>query len=328
VKRRSLLLVAAALLAGCGGESGDAGSPDLSNPEEAMLRLADLPAGYVQSGEYGCGPFISTEGASPRIDELLRETRPRGCTAEFRSAWRDRGSARSAVFSFSTVEDARSGWALREELFLRFGAVSISQELPTDHPGDEAVRFDSEGGAGLAWRDGPVLAVVYGKGSSAQEGRRFAAELARKQDSRIHAPEPLPDTERGREVGLDDPSIAVPVYWLGRQFEPPGLPALELYEGVHLAGEHGPGNEVKIDYQGEGLRFGVSIDCGNRRHGTGSRRPVSGAWSGTRPARGAATFASSAAARRSTAASAPGRVRSQSRITGLPTSTWTAWSRR
>jgi hypothetical protein len=260
VKRRSLLLVAAALLAGCGGESGDAGSPDLSNPEEAMLRLADLPAGYVQSGEYGCGPFISTEGASPRIDELLRETRPRGCTAEFRSAWRDRGSARSAVFSFSTVEDARSGWALREELFLRFGAVSISQELPTDHPGDEAVRFDSEGGAGLAWRDGPVLAVVYGKGSSAQEGRRFAAELARKQDSRIHAPEPLPDTERGREVGLDDPSIAVPVYWLGRQFEPPGLPALELYEGVHLAGEHGPGNEVKIDYQGEGLRFGVSID--------------------------------------------------------------------
>jgi hypothetical protein len=75
----------------------------------------------------------------------------------------------------------------------------------------------------------------------------------------MHSPEPVPDAERGREVALDDPSLAVPVYWR-REFEPPGLPGLELYEGVHLAGEHGPGNEVKLDYQGEGLRFGVSID--------------------------------------------------------------------
>jgi hypothetical protein len=261
LKRNWLLLVALAL-AGCGGKSGDSGSPKLSDPEQAMLRVADLPAGYVQSGDYGCGPFISTEGASPRIDEFLRETRPRGCAAEFHSAWRDRGSVRSAVFSFDTSEDASRGWALREELFLRFGAVSISEESAADRPGEDAVHFNSEGinepGAGVAWRDGRVLAVVYEEGLGGEKGRRFAAELARKQDSRIQSPEPVPDSDRGREVGLDDPSIAVPVYWLGREFEPAGLPRLELYEGVHLAGEDGPGNDVKIDYQGE--RAAVHLD--------------------------------------------------------------------
>jgi hypothetical protein len=253
------------LLAGCGGESGDAGSPGLSNPEEAMLRLADLPGGYVQSGDYGCGPFISTEGASPRIDEFLRETRPRGCTAEFHSAWRNRGrSVRSAVFSFDTAEDASSGWALRDELFLRVGAVSISDEFAADRPGENAVRFDSKGinqpGAGVAWRDGRVLAVVYEEGLSGTEGREFAADLARKQDERIRSPVPVSETEdvRNREVGLDDPSIAVPVYWLGREFEPAGLPRLDLYEGIHLAGEQGPGNDVKIDYQGKGA--GLHLD--------------------------------------------------------------------
>lgn len=229
-----------------------------------MLRLADLPAGYTQSGDYECGPFVSTEGASPRIDEFLRETRPRGCTAEFHSAWHDRRSVRSAVFSFGTAEDASSGWALRDELFLRFGAVSISAEFTADGPGEEAIRFDSEGlnapGVGVAWRDGRVLAIVFEEGLGGEEGGEFAAELARKQDSRIHSPEPVPDSEPGREVALDDPSIAVPVYWLGPEFEPSGLPRLEFYEGVHLAGEHGPGNEVKLDYYGEGLRFGIGVD--------------------------------------------------------------------
>lgn len=267
MKRRGLVLAALVLLAGCGGASDDAGSPELSDPEEAMLRPADLPEGYVQSGDYGCGPFISTEGASPRVDEFLRETRPRGCTAEFHSAWSDRGrSVRSAVFSFDTTADARNGWALRAELFRFFESVSISRELTADRPGDEAVRFDSKGinapAAGVAWRDSRVLAVVYVEGLTGKEGRELATVLARKQDERIRSPEPVEEAQavRNREVGLDDPSIAVPVYWLGREFEPAGLPRLELYEGVHLAGEYGPGNEVKIDYAGEDLRSGLHLD--------------------------------------------------------------------
>jgi hypothetical protein len=255
--RRIVVFLAVALLAGCGGDSGS--GTGLSDPEEAMLRPADLPAGYVQGDDYGCGPFGSSEGASPRVDDFVRETRPRGCVGEFRSAWRDRGLVRSALFSFDSEEDASSGWSLRRELFLRFGGVSISEELASDGPGDEAVRFEgAPGGAGVAWRDGRVLAVVYAEGLGREAGRRLAAELARKQERRIHSPEPVADTDPGREVGLDDPSITVPVYWLGREFAPGDLPRLELYEGVHLVGEDGPGNELKIDYQGEGV--GLHLD--------------------------------------------------------------------
>jgi hypothetical protein len=171
---------------------------------------------------------------------------------------------RSALFSFATSDGARDGWALRGELFRRFGAVSISEEFATEGPGEEAVRFDSEGinapGAGVAWRDGRVLAVVYEEGLSREEGRDLVAVLARKQDERIHSPEPVAEAGRGREVGLDDPSIAVPIYWLGPQFEPQGLPRLQLFEGSHLAGEHGPGNEVKLDYSSEDYRVGLHLD--------------------------------------------------------------------
>jgi hypothetical protein len=263
--RHCLLLVALVFLVGCGGESDAPSSQDFSDLEVMMLRLADLPRGFREGDDAGCGQFASTEGTSPDLDEFLVETLPRGCSAEFIRAWGDGPvSVQGAVLAFTTPDEARRAWDVRAELFRRLEGVFISQESETDNPGDDAARFDSEGlnepGAGVVWRDGRLLAVVYEEGLIGEEGRRFAADLARKQDQRIRSPEPLSEAENGREVGLDDPSIAVPVYWLGREFEPAGLPRLELYEGVHLAGERGPGNEIKLDYSGEGLRFGVSVD--------------------------------------------------------------------
>jgi hypothetical protein len=265
LRRRGLLLVALALLAGCGGESEDAPtSQDLSNPEAMMLRLADLPRGFRQGDDTGCGQFASTEGTSPELDEFLSEALPRGCSAEFVRAWGDGPvSVQGAVLVFATPDDARRAWDVRGELFRRLEGVFISEESETDAPGDDAARFDSEGlnepGAGVVWRDGRLLAVVYEEGLIGEEGRRFAADLARKQDQRIRSPEPVADAEGGREVGLDDPSIAVPVYWLGREFEPDGFPRLELFEGVHLKGRDGPGNEVKIDYSG-GAATAIHLD--------------------------------------------------------------------
>ena len=66
-----------------------------------------------------------------------------------------------------------------------------------------------------------------------------------------------PVEEDDREIALEDPAIATPVYWLGREFEPAGLPKLELDRADHLRGE-GSGNEVKIDYQSDG--GGVNLD--------------------------------------------------------------------
>jgi hypothetical protein len=261
-----IFFVGLAVLAGCGGDSDGPGAPDLSNPAEMMLRLSDLPRGYGQGDDRGCGQFGSTEGASPGLDEFLRETRPHGCTTEFRYVWGKRGrSVQSALLVFATPEAARRGWAVRGELFRYLAGVFISVESGADDPGDDAARFDSKGlndpGVGVVWRDGRLLSVVYEEGITGDQGRQFAADLARKQDAHIRSPEPVPEAEaeRDREVGLDDPAIAVPVYWLGREFEPEGFPKLELDEGIRLARGGGPGNDVKIDYSGEGATLYLDL---------------------------------------------------------------------
>jgi hypothetical protein len=47
---------------------------------------------------------------------------------------------------------------------------------------------------------------------------------------------------------LDDPGLRLPVYWLGRSFDPPGpLPELRLADATTLLG-NGPGETVQIEY--------------------------------------------------------------------------------
>jgi hypothetical protein len=130
-----------------------------------MLRLADLPKGYRGGDDVGCGQFVSTEGASPDLDTFLSETRPRACTAEFNRAWGDGArSVQSSLLIFESPEAARRGWDLRSGLFRHLGGIFLSEEFDADGRGDEAVRFESEGlneaGAGVAWLDGRLLAVV------------------------------------------------------------------------------------------------------------------------------------------------------------------------
>jgi hypothetical protein len=84
----------------------------------------------------------------------------------------------------------------------------------------------------LVWRSGNTVAAVVAVGGSVATNDRVVAELAPRQQ--LHVLEPTPYTKAERsdaEVGLDDPAIDLPVYWLGRVFEPGGkLPSTELYE--------------------------------------------------------------------------------------------------
>ena len=93
------------------------------------------------------------------------------------------------------------------------------------------------------------MVAVYEEGLDGEAGQEFASDLAEKQRHRIESPSE-PAKQDDRTVGLDDPAIAVPVYWLGLEFEADGLPKLELYRGDNLGGS-GPGDEVKIDYSGD-----------------------------------------------------------------------------
>jgi hypothetical protein len=257
--RRLLLLGAAVLVAGCGSESPETGGREPPRLEAAMLRLADLPAGFHYGDDRGCGEVGTTEGSLPALDDFIIETRPRACFGEFSRAYgAEPGQVLTALFLFESDADAERAWERREQLLGSYNSIFITKERARG----EVVEFDSRGlnapGAGETWRDGRLIVAVYEEGLTGDPGRRFARDLAETQRRRIDSPsEPVAKQEDDREVGLDDPAIAVPVYWLGREFAPERLTPLELYRGDHLGGA-GPGNEVKIDYQGE--RASVTLD--------------------------------------------------------------------
>jgi hypothetical protein len=255
---RRLLLLSLAVVAGCGGNSALDDEPDLAEPAAMMLRLGDLPAGFRYGDDRGCADVWSTDDRENELDELLLETRPRWCLGDFAREWGGPPRvAQATLFLFESDKDAQRAWELRKQLFATFGRILITSE----RGGGDAVAFDSNGlqqlGAGEAWRDGRLVVAVYEEGLSGKVGREFAADLAARQRGRIETPSD-PVEEDDREIALEDPAIATPVYWLGREFEPAGLPKLVLDRAEHLRGV-GPGNEVKIDYQTDG-GGGVNLD--------------------------------------------------------------------
>jgi hypothetical protein len=252
VKRLALLLVL--LAAGCGDDASELGSePDLAEPAAMMLRLSDLSAGFRYGDDRGCGDAWTTEGDDPELDEFLLDTRPRICIGDFSREWGgEPRTIQTALFVFDSEDDARRAWEVRQTLFENMAGILVTDELGgPGHGAEGQAAFDSKGvnfpGAGEAWRDGRLVVVVYQEGLAGDEGRDFAADLAEKQRSRIESPSD-PRGEEDREVGLEDPAIAIPVYWLGREFSPEGLPRLTLYRGDHLRGKP-PGNEVTIEYE-------------------------------------------------------------------------------
>jgi hypothetical protein len=255
--RRAAALAALLVLAGCGGDSLPADeTPDLSEVASMSLRLSDLPRGFRYGDDRGCGEIGTTEGKRPELDAFLVDARPRACLGDFTREWGGPPPlVQTALFLFDTFEDAERAWELRKALFRSFARILLT----TERGAGEEVAFDSEGlqrlGAGEAWRDGRLVAAVYEEGLAGEEGRAFVAELAEKQRERIESPSP-PEEEEDREIGLEDPAITIPIYWLGREFAPEGLPALELDRGEHVRGT-GPGSDVKIDYAGGGI---VTLD--------------------------------------------------------------------
>ncbi len=251
--RRILLLLAVLVAAGCGGED-PAQELGLADLEARMLRLSDLPEGFRYGDDRGCSEVGTTEGQEPELDEFLIETQPSGCIVEFSREWGgEPWLVHAALFVFGSEEEARRGWGMRKTLFGSFVPIFFT----TEHGQGDAVRFDSRGelkrAAGEAWRDGRLVVAVHEEGLAGERGREFAAEVAEKQRERIESPS-SPAAEDDREVALEDPAIAIPVYWLGREFEPAGLPKLTLESSSHERGG-GPGNDVKIDYRG-----GVTLD--------------------------------------------------------------------
>jgi len=187
------------------------------------------------------------------LKPLFAEERPDACFSELQWVWKGdppySRTVTSAAYVFEDEDGARRAYEAREEIALFTASLGVREQEALDL-GDEAELVRGTGlnnpASGIVWREGNVLAVV-----AVEPGNNDAArELAAMQQERLeHPAEPSPQ-ELGNdpELELDDPTLALPVHWLGRTFDPPGdLPPLELE--LASVGGPGPGQSVQLWYR-------------------------------------------------------------------------------
>jgi hypothetical protein len=257
----------AVVLTGCGSreESGESGFKR-SEVRSLVLAPSDLGRGYTYGDDSFCGGF-SLESASEDFADFVRDADPVACGMEMYYAFRNAnatGPARavtSGAVVVDTVDDARRALKVREELIQFVTGESSRDFADADDFGHDAVTFANGGfdvppGAGVVWRNGNMVAVVFagGPGLDREQAARAAMSLARKQQARIDSRAPAPPTQTtdDRDLELDNPALEIPVYWLGKEFDPPGsLPRLELYKGRSYPGSGSEiGFNADLDYRG------------------------------------------------------------------------------
>jgi len=244
-------------------------------PEDLILRLSDLPNGYVIGDEPGCGPMLSTEGLSAEVDAILFDRWPGICSREFihytesrlsdqpplvESALMIFGDAGGSDLAFMAGEaivrllTSQSGWRALAAPSTLGDATLLLHTSDAYTKGTTSTEADA-----ILWRDGNLVNVVLIAGLEGMGGQTAAIEYATKQHGRQTIPGTAsPDDNDDLEVPLDRPNLAVPVYWLGRAFSPGGdLPQLDLASAwgpIKPGG--GPGWNVELDYT-PGVKIGV-----------------------------------------------------------------------
>jgi len=105
----------------------------------------------------------------------------------------------------------------------------------------------------VVWRYGSVVGIVLALGGSEAANQRDALELARRQQAHLEHPTPYKRSEAdGSEVALDNPKLKRPVYWLGSEPAPRGLPKLRLADSTSRPGGKPSAQLVRLSY-----RYGI-----------------------------------------------------------------------
>ena len=233
--------------AGCLG--GGAHGARRIDPHAALLRAGDMPRGYREGDDTGCGVASSEE--ADELASLFAEERPQACVIELRRVWATASgppSVTSAAYVFHGVSGAKRGFRARR-LLLQYNVGLSEGSEQTARLGSEARLVRGRGlnhpAAALVWRSGSVVAVLMTEPADVHATRA----LAQRQQRRIEGTARPPRRVDTVTLALDDPSLKLPVYWLGRSFDPPGaLPKLRLADATLLTSSSGPGDTVKLDY--------------------------------------------------------------------------------
>jgi hypothetical protein len=254
--------------------------PPRVDQSRMVLRLPDLPPGYL-NGYLGEGPrddglFCEAFSRSPdkadAVAEFARTYRPKGCIAAYVSLFTIPGEqpvapvVASGVMALGSAPAADDAWDLVPTLLGRVFPGGPPQEVKTSaRVGAQTRLFHTtrawfpylfrgkQKGSFLVWRSGNTVAAIVAVGGSFAANDRVVAELAPRQQAHIRKPTRYTRAERfDGEVPLNDPSLEMPVYWLGRNFRPgEGLPDNRLFASFALDGseEEEPGALLGIWYR-------------------------------------------------------------------------------
>src|SRR3954471_6807853 len=266
---------------------------------ERLLRRQDLGPGYFflrLPNEGQPSPQITCDRLKPSDEEpklaaFLERYPISGCFAIYARIFAA-GDGRPAPHLIGTgavdVGSAKGAAAL-----LRVAALTISHgfegELPKVVPapgrvGDETKLFRvenfpifGEGGGEaslLAWRSGTSVGATYAQAGSPKANDQEALDFARLQQQHLEHPTPYTRAERDdTEAGFEDPSIAVPVYWLGHSFKPgDSLPTAKLEAAVapNSLFKGLPGEKLEIYYT-HALNLGTWTAAGWQKFSSGRK---------------------------------------------------------
>lgn len=244
-----------------GDSSSDAAGgyrPPKVDQSEMVLRLTDLPAGFGNGylgegrGSDGllCEAFSDPSAQHGAMVGFVRRYRPSGCIAAYDSRFEIPGQQPvapvvfSGVLALGSAAAAEDAWNLVPTMLGRALIGGPPRKVETSIEVGARTRLfhtprawfpylirGKQKASILAWRSGNTIAAVVAMGGSVATNDRVVAELAPRQQAHILEPTPYTAAERSdAEVGLDDPAIDIPVYWLGRTFRPGGgLPSNRLY---------------------------------------------------------------------------------------------------
>jgi len=258
-----------------------------------VLRLTDMPPGYG-NGYLGegrrddglfCEAFSHSSDRPDPVAGFARRYRAKGCIAAYVSRFTIPGQEPvapvvfSGVMALGSAAAAGDAWDLAPTMLGRavFGgsprkvetSLKVGARTRLFHTGRAWFPYLIRGrhkASILAWRSGNTIAAVVAMGGSVATNDRVVAELAPRQQAHILKPTPYTGAERSdAEVGLDDPAIDIPVYWLGPTFRPGGdLPNNRLYTSwfseeatpeTHGEFPEGPYAPLNIDYTN--IRLGI-----------------------------------------------------------------------
>jgi len=244
--------------------------------EQVVLRLHDLPPGYSPLNfsegsdfELICEPLDPPE-PQRALASFVRHFLPEGCIGTYLRVYRVPASPPSAqlvgtgALDAGSLKGAKAGLVVAPEILSLITEGEVPKEVPTTAAVGDATRLfhwlrvpsilgkGHQPGSFLVWRSGNVLATVLASAGSLEASDRIAEELARRQLAHIEQPSPYTRAERNAsEVGLDDPALKLPVYWLGRNFAPGhGLPVARLEYGADARydSERLPGEKLDLRY--------------------------------------------------------------------------------